>query len=137
MVVDMRSGVQLVEDFYSAISQGRHGDDLAQFFAPDLRTIEHPNALVPLGRTSSRAEMITASTAGAELLAHQRFEVRWLREVDGVVIARVTWRGTVARNAGPFVAGQELTAHVAQFIRVRDGHLAEIETYDCYEPFAR
>lgn len=48
---------------------------------------------------------------------------------------RSTWTGEIATDAGPFRAGQQLTAHVAQFIDVRDGRIASIETYDCYEPF--
>ena len=41
----------------------------------------------------------------------------------------------MARDVGLFRAGQELVAHIAQFVRVRDGRVASIETYDCYEPF--
>ena len=36
----------------------------------------------------------------------------------------------------PAPSGQELTAHIAQFIELKDGRIASIETYDCYEPFA-
>ena len=36
---------------------------------------------------------------------------------------------------GPFAAGRQLTAHVAQFVTVRDQKITSVETYDCYEPF--
>ena len=49
--------------------------------------------------------------------------------------AGLTWRGRIAGDVGPFREGQELTAHIAQFIETRDGRVARIETYDCYEPF--
>lgn len=126
----------VVRAFYSAIEAGQYGDDLRPFLAPDARVVERPNLLVPAGRTSDRDAMLAASTAGAGLLARQRYEIRSLAELGDEVFARVLWTAVVARDLGPFVAGQELTAHIAQFIRVRDGLIAEIETYDCYEPFA-
>ena len=48
---------------------------------------------------------------------------------------RLTWSGTVCADVGAFAAGQQLTAHIAQFITVRDGRISAIATYDCYEPF--
>lgn len=132
----MRNPVETVTAFYTAIEEGRHGDALAAHLAPDAVTIERPNALVPTGRVSDRAAMLAASTAGAGLLTGQSYDVHWARELDDTVAVRLTWRGTVARDAGPFRAGQELTAHIAQFVRVRDGLITEIETYDCYEPFS-
>ncbi len=132
----MRSAVDIVTTFYTAIEEGRHGEDLGDLLAPDVTTIERPNALVPTGRVSDRAAMLAASSAGAGLLASQHYDVHWIREVDDTVAVRLTWRGVVAQDAGPFHQGQELTAHIAQFVHVRDGMIAEIETYDCYEPFA-
>lgn len=43
----------------------------------------------------------------------------------------------IGQTIGPFVEGQVLTAHIAQFVRVDDDRIASIETYDCYEPIAR
>jgi ketosteroid isomerase-like protein len=51
------------------------------------------------------------------------------------VVLRLTWTGEVRKAAGPFAKGQTLRAHIVQSIRTRDGRIAEIETYDCYEPF--
>jgi hypothetical protein len=80
--------------------------------------------------------MLAASTTGTNLLTRQCYEVHWLREIENTVVARLTWRGVIAHDAGPLRAGQELAAHIAQFIQIRDGRIVEIETYDCYEPFA-
>ena len=132
----MSSATDVVLSFYRAIEDGQHGDQLARFLSPEARTVERPNALVPGGRVSDRATMLANSTAGAGLLAGQTYRVVSLAEVDGTVVARLTWTGVIAQDAGPFTAGQTLTAHIAQFIRVRDGQIVEIETYDCYEPFA-
>lgn len=131
----MSSAVDTVTSFYAAIEQGRHGDALEELLAPDAVTIERPNVLVPSGRVSDRATMVAASSAGAGLLSSQQYDVRWIQEVGDTVAVRLTWRAVVAQDAGPFHQGQELVAHIAQFVRVRDGLIAEIETFDCYEPF--
>lgn len=130
------SNAELVKQLYAGIEAGRHGDQLAALMTDDVRTIERPNALVPAGRVSDRSAMLAASSAGAALLRRQRYDVRTIVAHDDTVTSRLTWTGVVGRDAGPFVAGQSLTAHIAQFVRVRDGRIAEIETYDCYEPFA-
>lgn len=130
----MDEGALVVREFYDAIEQGIHGPALARFLTPDARTREHPNRLAPEGRTSDRAAMLAASTAGARLLSGQRYDVLWLRRIEDTVVARLTWRGIVAADAGPLRRGHEVTAHIAQFIRVSEGRIAEIETYDCYEP---
>ena len=41
----------------------------------------------------------------------------------------------MASDVGDLSAGQQLTAHVAQFVSVREGKIASVETYDCYQPF--
>lgn len=132
----MTDPAAIVRSFYHAIEAGCHGDQLAEFLSIDARTIEHPNVLAPQGRVSDRTAMLANSTAGAGLLSRQRYDVRSLADIDGTVAVRLTWTGVIANDAGPFEAGQILTAHIAQFIRVGGGKIAEIETYDCYEPFA-
>jgi ketosteroid isomerase-like protein len=132
----MSDAEDLVRSFYHAIEAGRHGDQLGEFLSSEARTIEHPNAIAPQGRVADRAAMLAGSTAGAKLLSSQRYDVRSLAEIDGTVAVRLTWTGVIANAAGPFTAGQRLTAHIAQFVRISDGKIAEIETYDCYEPFA-
>jgi ketosteroid isomerase-like protein len=127
---------EILRSFYAAIEAGLHGDALGEFLHPEATTLERPNALVPTGRMSDRTAMLAASTAGVELLESQRYEVRTLDEIgDDVVAARLHWRGVIAADVGPFRAGGQLTAHIAQFVRFRDDRILEIETFDCYEPF--
>jgi hypothetical protein len=49
--------------------------------------------------------------------------------------ARLSWRGVLAIDAGTLPAGSELSAEIAQFITVRSGRIARVETFDCYQPF--
>ena len=80
-------------------------------------------------------QMLAASQAGAKLLAQQTYTVRHELEQGNLAILRLTWTGVIRSAVGPFREGQQLTAHIAQFIETRDGRIASIETFDCYEPF--
>jgi|GEM_PF-543604 len=120
---------------YTAIEAGKHGEELRQFFTADAETVELPNALKAGGATSELEQMLKASTAGAEILARQSYGVHSTVEHGSLAILRLTWTGEIARDVGAFRKGQILTAHIAQFIETREGRVARIETYDCYEPF--
>ena len=80
------------------------------------------------------AEILAGSERGAALLSSQEYRLEAIQSIGDDVIARLTWIGTVGIDAGPLVAGQQLIAHIAQFATVRDGRIARIETFDCYEP---
>ncbi len=130
------SPIAIARRLYAALEAGKHGQELAPFFAEDASTLEHPNLIKPRGSQVGLTQMLAASTAGAGLLARQTYAVRTAVEVGSLAILRVKWTGVVARAVGPFREGQELNAHLAQFIDTRGGRIASIETFDCYEPFA-
>ena len=96
---------------------------------------EYPNLVKPSGATADRAKLLASSRAGARLLSAQRYDVHHAAQYGNTAIMRLTWSGTVATDVGAFVAGQQLTAHIAQFVTVRDGRISALATYDCYEPF--
>lgn len=129
------SALELAQSLHEALESGRHGEDLRPLFADDAVTIEHPNLLKPTGARMQLEEMLAGSSAGAELMARQRYDIHQAVENDDEVVLRLTWTGVVARDVGPFIKGQELRAHIVQFIRSRHGRIREIETYDCFEPF--
>jgi ketosteroid isomerase-like protein len=124
----------VVRRLYADIEAGRHGDELRGHFTPDAVTVVRPNALTPTGSTSDLPAMLAASTAGARLLTEQHYDVHDVVEADDLVIVRLRWTGVVAVDAGPLRAGRELTADIAQFVRVSGDRIAEIDTYDCYQP---
>lgn len=134
--VDPASNLAVVTALYRALEAGKHGAELAPFFTDDQVTIEHPNLIKPKGARAKRSELLANSAAGASLLSRQSYAVHSAIEHGDTVIVRLLWTGTIARDVGPFRAGQQLTAHVAQFLEVEHGRIASIETYDCYEPFA-
>ena len=119
---------------HRALEAGAHGAVLAEHFTSDAVTIEHPNLVSPRGGRYDLAEILAGSKRGAALLSSQEYRVEAIQSIGDDVIARLTWIGTVGIDAGPLVAGQQLIAHIAQFATVRDGRIARIETFDCYEP---
>jgi ketosteroid isomerase-like protein len=131
----MTDVLSLVHELHRAIESGTHGDELGKLFTADAVTVERPNLISPGGRTAGLEQMLAASTAGTGLLAEQTYDVFSDLAVDDTAIVRLTWTGKVAADAGPFRAGQVLTAHIAQFVTATDGRISRIETYDCYEPF--
>lgn len=124
-----------VRALHRALESGTQGEALRAHFTVDATTVERPNRLKPAGATATLEQMIDASSAGAQMLNWQRYDELSMLEAGSTVAVRCTWTGEIANDIGPFKAGQVLTAHIAQFIEVRDGKVASIETYDCYEPF--
>lgn len=128
------SNSEVLLALHRALERGDAGDVLRPLFTDDVIVREHPNAIRPKGGTDDLEGVIAGSAAGAALLAEQHYGVRELVEHGDEVTARLTWTATVAKDAGPFRSGDVLTAHVAQFARIRDGRIASLETFDCYEP---
>ncbi|HEX5656789.1 MAG TPA: nuclear transport factor 2 family protein [Polyangiales bacterium] len=132
----MNNALTIARTLYAALEAGHQGPQLRPLFHDDAYTLEHPNLIKPRGARVDSASMLRASESGAALLASQRYDVLSALEIDDTAILRLTWTGVIARELGPFREGQILTARIAQFITAREGRIASIETYDCYEPFA-
>lgn len=129
------SPIAAIRRLHEALEQGTHGEGLAEYFTADATTVEKPNALKPLGAEATLEQMLANSTAGAGLLSQQRYDIIDAVANGDMAIVRLVWTGTIAVDVGKFSRGQELRAHIAQFVSTRDGRISRIETYDCYEPF--
>lgn len=130
----MSDPVAAVHALYRALEAGVHGEALRAFFTDDATTTERPNLVKPRGGSNALEHMLAASTAGAGLLEKQTYLVGHVHTIGDEVIVRAVWTGVIGRDVGAFRRGQELRAHLAQFFLVRDGKIARIETYDCYDP---
>jgi ketosteroid isomerase-like protein len=131
----MASPIELARALHTALEAGQHSDDIQALLADDVTIREYPNLIKPKGASSGLLDILAASRAGATLLSSQRYDVHHAYEQGDTAILRLTWSGTVREAAGPFTAGQQLTAHIAQFVTVRGDRISAIATYDCYEPF--
>jgi ketosteroid isomerase-like protein len=131
------SPIQIARSLYAALEAGKHGEELRAHFTDDAVTVERPNLIKPGGAAADLESMLAASRAGVGLLARQTWDVRSAIEHGPLAIVRLTWTAEVGRDIGLFRKGQRLTAHIAQFVETRDGRVARVETYDCYEPFTQ
>jgi hypothetical protein len=127
--------ISVATSLLRALEAGQRGEDLRKYFAPAASTIEHPNRLKPEGARLTLDQMLTASEVGAGLLSSQRYDVRSAVAAGNTAILRLTWSGVIASDAGSFRHGDELVAHIAQFVETAGGLITSIETFDCYEPF--
>ena len=110
-------------------------DDLRPLLAADAVFVEHPNPISPTGERRTTEETVAGFGSGKTLLSAQTIDVHDVLVLGERVAVRSTWRGTVGIEAGSLSPGDELIAHMGGFLTVRDGLIAEHETYDCYEPF--
>jgi ketosteroid isomerase-like protein len=109
---------------------------LAALVDPEVRFVEHPNLVAPVGRRRDAATALAAREHSRALLAEHRFDVREHIVAGDRVVTRAKWSGTLAIDAGPWPAGTELHAECCMVFTVRDGRIAQQENYDCYEPVA-
>jgi ketosteroid isomerase-like protein len=114
---------------------GAEEAELAALLHPDVRIVEHPNAVTPRGAVRGRDETLAGFRASRSLLAQQDFTVQELVERDGRVAVRAHWSATIGVARGPLAAGTRLEAHIASFLTVQDGRIRDQETFDCYPPF--
>jgi ketosteroid isomerase-like protein len=109
-------------------------DALAALLHPDVRVVEHPNAINPHGAERGLDGVLAGYQAGKQLLSEQSFDVHEVLVAGRRAAVRATWTGRLAIAVGPLPAGAELTAHLASLITIDDGLIREHETFDCYEP---
>ncbi|SDS52435.1 SnoaL-like domain-containing protein [Friedmanniella luteola] len=127
----------VVRGYYAvACDLGSTEDDLRALLSPDLRVVEHPNALTPGGAVRDLQTTLSGFRAGKSLLREQVFEVHEILTAGERAAVRATWRGTVGMDAGPYPAGLELVADVAALLTIRDGLVVDQETFDCYRPWS-
>jgi ketosteroid isomerase-like protein len=132
----MSGEVRVVRHYYEIVGDlASTADDLRDVLHPDVQIHEYPNAISPSGSVRDRDEAVAGFLAGKDLLSEQSFDVHEAFSSGDRVAVRATWRGTLAKNAGPLPAGRELVAQIAALLTVKDGLIRRHETFDCYEPF--
>ncbi len=126
----------LVDRFVSAVSDPRIPPQAVEaLLHPDYVFVEWPNAISPTGSRRDRTRVLESLACSRTLLEWGGFEVHEHVTRGDTVASRMTWRGRLARDAGPLSRATELTAHVSQHTTVREGRLWRTESFDCYEPF--
>jgi ketosteroid isomerase-like protein len=120
-----------VERYYATVADLQASpEELRALLDPQLRVVEHPNAIHPQGTVRDRDAVVAAYEEGKGMLSEQVFELEELLVSGDRVSVRAVWRGRLA-------GGARLEARIAAFLTVVDGRIREHETYDCYAPIDR
>jgi len=129
------TNLDAARQYLAAIQRGATGDDLAQFFTPDVVAEELPNRVAPEGKRRKLTGILEGAERGQKVLSAQRFEIRSAVATNDRVILEVLWVGTLAIPFGTIPAGGEMRAHSAMFLEFREGKIAAQRNYDCFEPW--
>ena len=120
--------------YLTALEENRPAD-AAQFFAPDIVQVEHPNRLKPNGDRRGAEAMATAGQQGLKILERQSYEVlNAIAEGDRVAL-EVLWTGVLAIPLGDLKPGDAMTCWSGIFLDFRDGLIVGQRNHDCFPPF--
>jgi ketosteroid isomerase-like protein len=111
-------------------------DEIRTLLHDDLLWREMPNRFAPTGRTNTLAGAAASWDRGREVVRDQQYEVRSVTASGDTVVLEVGWRGTIAKDLGPFAAGTRLAADLAMVMRFTDGKIVSQTDYPCYHPTA-
>ena len=102
---------------------------------PEIEQTEYPNQLTDRTVVSDFSRLMERIPNGKRLLREQKYDIRRIHETDESLIAEVDWTAIVAADAGPFRAGQALTAYICAVFDFKDGKIYRQRNYDCFERF--
>ena len=130
-----QSNRDIATAYIRALESGAAGDDIAQFFSPDVVLTEFPNRFTPNGATRDIENIRAASERGKKTMQRQRYDIVSMTAEGDRVAIELDWTGTLAIPVGALPAGGDMRAHVAIVLEFRDGKIVAQRHYDCYEPF--
>lgn len=126
--------LDLAKRYLEAIEAGATGDDLADFFAPDVVAEEFPNRFLPQGARRDLPAILDAAARGRAVMSSQSYRIVHAVANGDELALEVEWVGTAAVPIGELPAGGKVRARFAVFLEYRDGKIAAQRNYDCFEP---
>jgi hypothetical protein len=127
--------IALVRRFIQAIEKSASPDEMASYLDPEIRQVEYPNLLFAQGAERDLAALQAAGESGKKVVSGQRFEIRSIFGSGDRVAVEIVWTATINVPLGNLTPGSQMKAYIGQFFDLRDGKIAGIRNYDCYEPF--
>lgn len=131
----MTKNENTVIHFLKMLESRTSSDELENFYHPDSKQTEFPNALTKQCTTRTLQELKVASEKGAQVLTKEEYEVKNLISLNDTVVLECIWRGTLAVPIGNINVGGQMKAHFAQIFEFKDGKIFRQRNYDCFEPF--
>jgi len=122
-------------DFITKLQHRESADDIIEFYHPNVKQVEFPNALNSSTVIRNLEQLKEASEKGKLILKKEEYEILHSYAFDNNVILEVMWTGTLAIPLGNIPAGGQMKAHFAQFYEFKDGKIIRQRNYDCFEAF--
>lgn len=67
--------LELARRYFTALERGVTGDDLAEFFGPEVVQEEFPNRIAPRGARRDLSVLLDGALRGQRVMASQHFEI--------------------------------------------------------------
>jgi ketosteroid isomerase-like protein len=127
--------LDLARRYLEAIASGMTGDELADFFLPDVIQEEFPNRFLPQGARRDLPAILDAAARGRAAMSSQSYRILHAVANGDELALEVEWAGTLAVPIGDLPPGGRMRARFAVFLEYRDGKIAAQRNYDCFEPW--
>lgn len=127
--------LELAIEFIKAVSEGKMGEELNNFYDEAAIQIEYPNLLTKKIIERNLESIKDASIKGQQVISRQNYEIVKAYSCGDTVIIEAIWTGRLAIPLGKLKAGDEMKAYFAQIFEFRDGKIAKQRNYDCFENF--
>jgi hypothetical protein len=134
MTRGQEANLAVARAYLKALEENRPAD-AAQYFAPDIVQVEHPNRLKPDGERRERAKMQADGRRGLQILQRQTYEVLNVVAQGDRVALEVLWTGWLAIPLGELKPGDAMTCWSGIFLDFRDGLIVGQRNHDCFPPF--
>lgn len=120
--------------YVKAVESGATGEELAQFFAPEVVLQIFPSRFFPRGSRDDLAGIRAAADRGNKVMSSQKYKIRNEVANGDTVALEIDWTGTLAVPFQSISKGGQMRAHFAAFLQFKGGKIVSQRNYDCYEP---
>jgi len=132
---DAEANLALVRRFLDAMETAANHEAVAEFFTDDAIAIEYPNRITNTTARRDLTAMRLAGERGRQVCPKQHYELHSAMAIGNLVAVELTWTATLGVALGKTPVGGEIRAHFGAFYECRDGKIASIRNYDCFDPF--
>ncbi|MDB4882574.1 MAG: hypothetical protein JWL95_1340 [Gemmatimonadetes bacterium] len=125
----------LVRRFLEAMENAGETETIESFFTHDAIAIEYPNRITSTTAQRDLTAMRLAGQRGRQVCLRQHYDLHSAIAMGNLVAVELTWTATLGVALGNTPVGGEIRAHFGAFYECRDGKIAAVRNYDCFEPF--
>jgi limonene-1,2-epoxide hydrolase len=132
---EAEANLALVRRFLDAMENAGDPATMDAFFTHDAIAVEYPNRITDTTARRDITAMRLAGERGRQVCPKQHYEVHSALAIGHFVAVELTWTATIGVPLGKTPVGGEIRAHFGAFYECRDGKIASIRNYDCFDPF--